>query len=192
MLFLQLFFNICCSLSYIGIILSCSLLSLTGVSDSVIWCLIVAWLSLITCLSSASSVAVKGLIVRDKEISSSLIMGRSGHAKQTPPFTLGPNVKSLLTVLIIPLSSPLHRHRFGGEIIESHSLSHCITPQINYVFQASWVGLPEPGHFFSQMIYLVSSVSCNSWLLLLCMSFKNSTSLSYKDTYTAQILYWHI
>lgn len=154
MLFLQLFFDICCSLSYIAIILSYSLLSLTGVLDSVIWCLIVAWLSLITCLSSASSVAVKGLIVRawDKEISSSLIMGRSGHAKQTPPFTLGPNVKSLLTVLIIPLSSPLHMYRFGGEIIEIHSLSHCITPQINCVFQASWVGLPELGYFFLQMI----------------------------------------
>lgn len=38
----------------------------------------------------------------------------------------------------------------------------------------------------------MSSVSCNSWLLLLCMSFKNSTSLWYKDTYIAPILYWHI
>lgn len=50
-----------------------------------------ARLSLITCLFSASFVAVKGLIVVawDKGIHSNLINDRSGHAKQTPPWPWG-------------------------------------------------------------------------------------------------------
>lgn len=177
-------------------------------------------LSLITCPSSPSSVAVKGLIVVawDKGSNSSLIMDRSGHAKQTPPWPWGLMSKAFDFRHHFIVFSPPHAQIRLEKIIEIHRLSlrHCSTLQLNYVFQVSELScLPTVGIILLTNYQIILENNINGtkknnvasmyslfsllWsvmvkygykrLLLLCVSLKSLLDLSFMQRHCVYMLF---